>query len=561
MDPAVEKLRIVIVGGVAGGASAAARARRCHPQAEITILEKGKYVSFANCGLPYHLGGEIAEREKLLLTSPELFWNRFRILVRTEHCVTHFDRQAKTVTGTDGKGEQFKVPYDKLILATGSQPIVPPFADNTAENVFQLWNMEDLDRIMAFMKNRPCRKASVIGGGFVGLEVAEQLKHRKIAVNLVEQGPQLLGRMIDAEMAALVHREVAKQGIQLHLNSSVDKLLISNNRATALSMQHEETIASDLVVLGVGAKPKTELAVAAELAIGADGGVVINEFCQTSDPDIYAVGDIAEYPLGVPGLVQGPSRESSAQGRVPFAGPANRAGRVAGTHAAGHVSKPLGAMQGTSIVRVFDLAVGVTGLTQRACAQANLACRTAVIQAAHHAGYFPGARSLTLKLVYAPDGKILGAQAVGPEGVDKRIDIIATLLQMEGTVDDLADLDLSYAPPFGSAKDPVHMAAFVAQNDLSGSPTLIEPNADLSGLQVVDVRNESELERLPAVPGAQHIPLDSLTEKLDALDRNLPTVTICHSGKRSHVAACRLQGAGFNVKNLSGGMSIRKLFD
>lgn len=559
-SPSDQKTRIVIVGGVAGGASAAARARRCNAAADITVLEKGKHVSFANCGLPYHLGGEIENRDKLLLASPEMFWDRFRILVRTEHEVQAIDRKAKTIRGLKSDGEEFKVPYDKLILATGSEPILPSFADVTADNVFQLWSMEDMDRILAFMKNRPCKKATVVGAGFVGLEVAEQLKKRKIAVRLVEHADSVLEKLLDQELSRLVHRELEKHGIELLTGYTVDKLLVSNHRVTAIANGDGETLPTDMVIMGVGARPRIELAVASELEIGADGGVTINEYCQTSDPDIYAVGDITEYPLGVPHRV-GQEGKMATEGRMPFAGPANRAGRVAGMHAATGISRPMGTVQGTSILRVFDLAVGATGLTQHICEQTGYAHRSAVIQATHHASYFPGARTLTFKLVYDQTGRILGAQAIGPEGVDKRLDVIATMLQMEGSVDDLADVDLSYAPPFGAAKDPIHMAAFVAQNDLSDAPSLFAPNVDLEGYQVIDVRNPAELERLPAAAGAIHIPLDQLREHLDELDPKLPTITICHSGKRSHVAACLLRGSGFdNVTNLSGGMSIRKLF-
>ncbi|QDV27975.1 FAD-dependent oxidoreductase [Aureliella helgolandensis] len=549
-NPTSTPLRIVIIGGVAGGASAATRARRCNANAEITILEKGPAVSFANCGLPYHLGGEIEDREKLIVATPELFWDRFRIRVRTGHEVTKIDREAATVTGKNSTQEEFKVPYDRLILATGSEPIRPEFCNIQADNVFQLWTLDDMDRILAYMKKRPCKKATVIGGGFIGLEVVEQLQHRQISIALIEKLPQVLGPL-DWEMAKLIELELEKQKVQLHLGATVESLLTSNQRVTAVKLTNGSSVTSDLVIVGAGVRPRTALAESAGLSLGEQGGVRINEFCQTDDPNIYAVGDMVEYHHGT----------LDRNLRVPLAGPANRAGRVAGTHAATGHAQPLGSVQGTAIVRVFGLAAGATGINERMCGQFDIDCRTATIQAPHHANYFPGARSLTIKLIYrATDGKVLGAQAVGAEGVDKRIDVIATLLNFHGTVYDLAQLDLAYAPPFGSAKDPIHMAAFAAQNDLEKAPALLPFNADLAGLQVVDVRNNAELAKLP-LDGAIHIPVDELAERWQELDPTLPTVTVCHSGKRAHVAACWLNGKGFQqpVLNLNGGMSIRKL--
>ncbi|MEM7474367.1 MAG: FAD-dependent oxidoreductase [Planctomycetota bacterium] len=540
--------RIVIVGGVAGGATAAARARRCDAQAEITILEKGPAVSFANCGLPYHIGGEIEDRDKLLVATPELFWNRLRVRVRTEHEVTQIDRGACTVTGLDAEGEEFKLPYDRLILATGSKPIEIEALSRDAENVFQLWSLSDMDEILEYMKRRPCRKALVIGAGFVGLEVVEQIAARGMGVVLVERLPQVLGPL-DFEMARLVEKELLKSEVDLKLGANAEQLLISSGRATAAKLDNGETVATDLVIVGAGVRPRIELAEQNGLSIGAQGGVEINEFCQTSDPNVYAVGDMVEYQHRILGSAV----------RMPLAGPANRAGRIAGEHAVRGSSPPLPPVAGTAIVRVFGTTAGTTGLNERACQQAGLRYRSATIQAPHHASYFPGAKTLTLKLIYDDNGKILGAQGVGAEGVDKRMDVIATALQFGGTVQDLVGLDLSYAPPFGSAKDPIHMVAFAAQNDLAEKPELVPYDADLAGKQVVDVRAPSELEKLPTAEGAINIPVDELADRTGELDPDLPTIVVCHSGKRAHVAACRLQSLGFSsVQNLSGGMSIRR---
>lgn len=543
------QLKIVIVGGVAGGATAAARARRCNANAQITILEKGPVVSFANCGLPYHIGGEIEERGKLLVATSELFKKRFQVEVRTGHTVERIDRQAQKVFGHTSEGIEFSVPYDKLILSTGSEPIRPDFCKVDADNLFQLWTLEDMDRILAQLQSKPCKQATVIGAGFVGLEVVEQLARLGIQVTLIERLPQVLGPL-DAEMARMVQEELERNEIRVLLNASVTQLGLSGGSIHEVVLEDGHRLHTDLVIVGAGVRPRTELAVAAELALGPSGGVAVNEHCQTVDPNIFAVGDMMEYRHGV---LDRPLR-------MPLAGPANRAGRVAGSHAASASRSKLAPVQGTAIVRVFELAAGVTGLNERTCKQNGIAYRCATIQAPHHASYFPGAKSLTLKLIYSPlDRRVLGAQAVGMEGVDKRLDIVATLLHFRGTVDDLAGLDLAYAPPFGSAKDPVHQAAFVAENDLDQHPSLSPSDADFTGLQVVDVRNLAELQKMP-LEYATHIPVDEIFDRWQELDPTKPTLVVCHSGKRAHVAASWLQGKGFeSVSNLNGGVSIRKL--
>lgn len=544
-----QKLRIVIVGGVAGGATAAARARRVNSRAEITILEKGPAVSFANCGLPYHLGGEIEQRSKLLVATAELFWNRFRIAVRTQHQVTNIDRTQQTVSGVTSDGSTFSLPYDRLILSTGSEPIRPPFFAADSKNVFHLWTLDDMDRIMAAMTAQPIRRATVVGAGFVGLEVVEQLVHRGVEVTLIERGSQVL-KPLDREMARMIEDELCRRGVKLYLGAAIDNLNYSDSVATSVKLGDGTVIETDLVIVGAGVRPRTQLAVDAGLTIGETGGVRVNEFMQTDDPLIYSVGDMVEYHHGVLGK----------RIRVPLAAPANRAGRVAGAHAASGSTSTMGSVYGTCIVRVFSLTAAATGLNEAACRAAGIEHRAATIQAAHHASYFPGAQNMTLKIVYRPtDGKLLGAQAIGGDGCDKRIDVVATALHFGGTIDDLTKLDLAYAPPFGSAKDPLHMAAFVAENDLEDRPQLVEFDEDLDGFQVIDVRNAAEIAKMPLV-GAIHIPVDELATRWTELDPQRPTITVCHSGKRAHVAACWLRGHGFaNVKNLNGGMSLRSL--
>ena len=542
--------RIVIIGGVAAGASAATRARRIDPHAEITILEKGPAVSFANCGLPYHLGGEIADRNKLLVATPELFWNRFRIRVRTREEVIAIDRESKSLMVRDSSDPSktlTQVGYDKLILAMGAEPVLPPFAQQPSSNVFQLWTLPDMDGILDWIKRSKPRRALVVGAGFVGLEVVEQLHGIGIEVDLVERSATILNRL-DPIFANMACNALRQESIFPINAQSVLEFIKEGDRVTAAVLSNGQTIPTDLVILGVGVRPRTKLAQQAGLAIGDAGGVVVNEFMQTSDPSIYAAGDLIEYTHQI----------TQMKTLNPLAGPANRAGRIAGEHAASGKSQPMGGVLGTSIVRIFETTVGMTGLNEKYLDQHKMPYRTAIVQATNHASYFPGATNMQLKVLYeAPSGRILGAQAVGGEGVDKRIDVLATAMTLGGTVYDLARIDLAYAPPYGSAKDPIHMIAFTAINDLQGHPRLLPPSADLEGYQVVDVRTAKERSELP-LPGAVTIPIDEMPEGYSKLDPKLPTVVVCHSGKRAHVGACRLQASGFTqVFNLTGGMSVR----
>jgi len=545
-------LRIVIVGGVAGGASAATRARRANAHAEITMLERNSVVSFANCGLPYHVGGEIEKRQSLIVAKRELFWNRFRIKVRTRCEAIAIDRQAKTLSVVDcDSGESSSVPYDRLILATGAEPNVPAYCLPMPSNAFHLWTLADMDGIIAKLNQQEVKNAIVVGGGFVGIEVVEQLHRRGINVTLVERNPQILTRL-DPIFAKIVENHLESKSISLQLDNPITSLQIENGKAVRATLEDGQRLDVDLLIIGAGVKPRVALASQSGLSIGKDGGVLTNEFMQTSDPNIYAVGDIVEYENGI----------TLKRGLNPLAGPANRSGRIAGTHAATNKSLPMGPVFGTSIVRVFELTAACTGLNECGLKLNGFEFRTAIIQAANHATYFPGAQSMQLKILYSPgDGKILGAQAVGGEGVDKRIDILATAMHFGATVYQLAQLDLAYAPPYGSAKDPIHMAAFTACNDLQGLPTLSLPNADLTRMQIVDVRTAKEREQLP-LANAISIEVDEFPERLHELDPERATLVVCHSGKRAHVAATRLRGVGFKVVfNLTGGMSIRSLTD
>lgn len=546
-------LRIVIVGGVAGGASAATRARRMNEDAEIILLEKDEHVSFANCGLPYYLGGEIASRNKLLVASPDLLRRRFRIDVRTRTEVIGIDRTARTVAvhnhATDERG---MLPYDRLILAPGAIPIRPNLPGVDAPNVLTLRNLADTDRIHAAIHEAGARRVVVVGAGFIGLEMAEQLLHKDIGVELVELQPQVLPP-VDPEMAEPLAQVLREKGASLHLGTGLLAIDVdAKGRAAEVVLTNGTRVPTDLVILGMGVRPLVDLARQAGLQLGPQGGIAVNRHLQTSDPEIYAVGDAVEYPVGPTG---GPQR-------MALAGPANRAGRLAGEHAATGRSASVGAVCGTAIVRVFDWTAACTGISVRGAQKGGQAARSVTVVANHHSGYFPGAQPLTIKLAYEePTGRILGGQIIGKAGVDKRIDVIATVLAFRGTVRDLANLDLSYAPPFGSAKDPLHLAAFAATNHLDGLEEFVDSDADLTRYQVVDVRSPGEVESLPlaGAPHAVNIPIDELRDRLGELNAAEPTVVSCAVGQRGHAASRILRQKGFRqVFNLSGGATVRQ---
>lgn len=542
--------KILIVGGVAGGASAATRARRMNEQARIIMLEKDAYVSFANCGLPYHLGGVIQDRAKLLVAKPEMFKKRFNIEVRIRHEALAIDRTKKSVRIRDHvAGTEYDEPYDKLILAPGAAPLIPDVPGVRAQGVHSLRNIEDMDRILAQLPS--VKKVAVVGAGFIGLEVAEQLKERGLDVTLVEKIGQVLPPL-DTEMAEPLRRELLRHGIRLISGSGFSAIRETAGKATGVVLEDGVTVEADLIILGLGVRPYNQLAVAAGLGVGPTGGILTDEYQRTADLDIYAVGDAAEYLLGTTGL----------RGRVPLAGIANRTGRLVGEHAATGKSAVAPAAWGTAIIKVFGLGAGIAGDSLKSALKRGLNARAVHITANHHASYYPGAKSFTLKLVYqAGTGCILGAQAVGGAGIDKRLDVIASFLHFGGTVRDLAQVDLAYAPPFGSAKDPLHMAAFAAMNDLDGLAPILQPDVDFSTYQVVDLREADERAELKLI-GADHahnIPLNTLRERLGELDKTKPTAVVCHSGLRAHIGTRLLREHGFNAFNVSGATYVRDL--
>ncbi len=531
-------LRIVIVGGVAGGATAAAKARRENEQAEITVFERGPYVSFANCGLPYYLGGEITSREKLLLMTPKRFWDRYRISVYTHHEVLKIDRSKKVVL-VEGEGKVFEKPYDKLILSQGAAAIVPPFKGVDQKHVFTLRDIPDMDRIDEFLKKNNPKTAVVIGGGFIGLEMAEAFFHRDIRVTVIEKAPHILP-LLDNDVAAELTEILLQKGLQIRSGIGATEL-----GEKEVILEDGTCVPADMVLLSVGVKPEIKLAREAGLAIGNTGGVRANGRMESSDPDIYAVGDAAETTHLMTG----------SRVRVPLAGPANRQGRVAGANAAGgHLTYP--GTLGTSIVRILNHTIGYTGLNSRQAREAGFSFFSSMTRDNSHASYYPGAKSLLIKiLVEEGTGRILGAQVLGEEAVDKRVDVFATAIFAKMCVADLESLDLAYAPPFGSANDPANVAAFVASHEVRGDIRIEDP-AQLKPQEVflLDVRTCDELKLYGKIAGASHIPLDDLRDSLNHLPVDQRIVVYCQKGQRGYLATQILKQSGFSQAcNLKGG--------
>ncbi|MDH5113070.1 FAD-dependent oxidoreductase [Lactococcus lactis] len=534
--------KILIVGGVAGGMSAATRLRRLNENAEIIVFEKGPYVSFANCGLPYYVGGEIAEREKLIVQSAKALKNRFNLEVRENSEVIAIDSEGKKVTVVSN-GESYVESYDKLILSPGAKPLIPQIKGlNQATNVFSLRNIPDVDKIMTYLKAKAPKSATIIGAGFIGLEMAENLAKRGLSVTIVEKAPHVLPT-IDREMAAFVNEELIKNNLSVMTNRGVvefknDEILLDNG----------ESLQSDLTILSVGIQPETSLAKSAGIKLGLRNAILVDEHYETSVKDIYAVGDaiVVKNQLGQDALIS-------------LASPANRQGRQVADIISGLPIKNRGSL-GTAIVRVFDLQVASTGLSEFQLRGLKINHKIVHVTANNHAGYYPDATSIVLKLIFEPErGQIFGAQAIGKEGVDKRIDILSTAIKAKLTVFDLPELELTYAPPFGSAKDPVNMAGYAAINLLLGQSENIqwhELAAELAkGKVLLDVRNPNELAK-GKFKNSQNIPLDDLRERLNELDKKTEYIVSCQSGLRSYNAERILKQEGYKVKNLDGAFGL-----
>lgn len=537
-------MKIVIVGGVAGGMSAATRLRRLKEDAEIVVFEKGPYVSFANCGLPYYLSGEISERENLLVQTPESLAARFQLDVRPNHEVTAvYPDEKKVEVLSDGK--KWQESYDVLLLSPGAKSVRPAISGLAeAKNVYTVRNVPDIDMVMNALEEQP-KKAVVVGAGFIGLEMAENLKKRGLAVSIVELAPHVLPSL-DEEMAVHIQNELIKQGVHVQTKRSVTAF---EHGGKQLRLDDGTTIDSDLTILSVGVQPDSTLAKMAGLETGLRGGIVVNEHYQTSDPSIYAVGDAIVVKQQITG----------ADALISLASPANRQGRQAADNIAGIVRNNRGSL-GTSIVRVFDLAAASTGLTERMAQQANLPFSVVHVSGKDHASYYPEATDILLKLIFHPKtGEIYGAQGVGAKGVDKRIDSLATAIKGQLTIFDLPELEFTYAPPFGSAKDPVNMLGYVAMNVAEGLSETIQwhelPEALAQGKILLDVRNEGELQN-GAFKDALNIPLNDLRCRLAELDHEKEYIVSCHSGLRSYLAERILKQAGFHVQNLDGAFAL-----
>ncbi len=537
--------KVCIVGGVAGGASCATRLRRLDEEAEIVVLERGPYVSFANCGLPYHIGGIIPKRESLFVVAPELLEKRFRIAVRTRHEVLEIDRERRELVIKDLEaGTTYREPYDFLVLAPGAAPVRPPVPGADLPGVFTLRTVPDMDAINSWIDRTGARRAVVVGGGFVGLEMVECFARRGLEVALVEKEAQVLAANLDPEMAAFIALHLAEKGVELHLGTGVAAVVQEAGRL-AVKTDSGQTLPADLVLFAVGVRPEVELARRAGLELGPTGGIKVDSFLRTSDPRIFAVGDAVE----VTHLVTGTPVV------IPLAGPANRQGRIAADNICGREVAYRGS-QGTAIVKVFELTAAATGVSGRVLKRLGTPHQSVIVHPPSHATYYPGGSQLALKLVFGPDGKILGAQAVGTEGVDKRIDVLATALRAGLTVFDLEHLELAYAPPYSSAKDPVNIVGFAAANilrgDVAGATWDEVPAFREEGACILDVRTPAEVEK-GAIPGALHIPVDELRERLEEVPRR-KVLVYCGSGLRSYIAARILKAAGFaEVYNLSGG--------
>ena len=537
-------MKVLIVGGVAGGASAATRLRRLDEKAEIILFEKGPYISYANCGLPYYIGGEIKERENLLVTKPALLRGRFGIDVRTDSEVVSIDRRAKTVAVQNHQtGETYTESYDKLLLSPGASPKKPDWEGVNLPGIFTIRNVPDTCAVDDFIRETGAKRAAVVGGGFIGVEMAENLTARGLSVTLMEYQEQVLPPL-DPEMAAIVHTHLRQNGVNLALGTAVSGF---EKAGTGILVKTGKgDLETDLVILSVGVAPDSGLAKEAGLELGIGGSIAVNDNYQTSDPDIYAVGD----------AIQVRSRLTGQDTLLPLAGPANRQGRAAAESILGRKPSHSRDVLGSSILKVFQLTAAGTGLNEKQLKAAGIPYLKTYTHPASHAGYYPGGTPMSLKLLFGPDGKVFGAQAVGQDGVDKRMDVLATVIRLGGTIYDLQDLELCYAPPYSSAKDPVNMLGFTAANLLNGDMKDFYCE-DLAGLDLdkvflLDCRTPAEF-AMGTIPGAVNIPLDELRNRLEELPKDKPVYEFCQVGLRGYIAYRILTQHGFEVYNLSGG--------
>ena len=540
-------MKILIVGGVAGGASAATRLRRLDENAEIIIFERGEFISFANCGLPYYIGETIKSKNKLVVQSPKKMQKRFNIDVKTFHEVTEIDRKQKQIMIHDIKNDKnYRENYDKLILAPGAAPIIPPVEGFDAPNVFTLRDIPDTLAIKQFIDKYKPKKAVVVGAGYIGMELVENLHKKGIAITIIELADQILAPL-DPEMASLVHQHLKEKNVELYLKDAVKEVAHQDNYSLAKLTSGKE-IKTDLILIGIGVRPEVTLAKKAGLEIGKRGGIKVDNHLKTSDSDIYAVGDAIEVSDYI----------SGEQALIPLAGPANKQGRIAANNICG-ISEKYDGTQGTSILKVFDMTVAATGNNEKLLKRFGISYEKSFTHSASHSEYYPGAQVVSIKLLFSPgNGKILGAQIIGHKGVDKRIDVLATAIRAGMTVYELEKLELAYAPPYSSAKDPVNMAGYVASNILKGDHAIIHwdkiGKIDKEKTILLDVRHPSEFKQ-GTIEGAINIPVDELRDNLDKIPKNKKIILFCKQGLRGYIAYRILVQKGFkDIKNLSGGI-------
>ncbi len=539
-------MKVVIVGGVAGGATAAARIRRLDEQAEITVFERSGYISYANCGLPYYIGGVIENKDDLTLQTPESFFRRFRVNMKVHHEVLSIHPESKTVTVKNlESGEVFTESYDKLLLSPGARPIKPNFDGIDSDKIFTLRTVEDTLKIKKHVGEQSVKNAVVVGGGFIGIEVAENLRELGVGVTLVEAAEQLMAPF-DSDMAAFIHAEVRKNGVELMLGRFVEGLADTDG-GIDIRLKDAPTLHADMVVMAIGVAPETTLAKDAGLELGIKGSIVVNDKMETSVPNIYAVGDAVQIKNFV----------TDTDTLISLAGPANKQGRIAADNICGGDSHYNGG-QGSSVIKIFDMTAAATGINEKTAKSAGINYEKVILSPMSHAGYYPGGKVMTMKVLFEKDTyRLLGAQIVGFDGVDKRIDVLATAIRAGMKADELAELDLAYAPPYSSAKDPVNMAGFMIDNIKNGvvkqwyyeDTESLQKNEDVTRL---DTRTPMEYSR-GHVDGFINIPVDELRERLSELDKTKPVYVICQSGLRSYIATRILMGNGFDAYNFAGG--------
>jgi NADPH-dependent 2,4-dienoyl-CoA reductase/sulfur reductase-like enzyme/peroxiredoxin family protein/TusA-related sulfurtransferase/rhodanese-related sulfurtransferase len=544
-------MKICIVGGVAGGASAAARLRRLDEQAEIVLFEKGEHISYANCGLPYYIGKTIQSKEALLVTKPETLRKRFCIDVRTGQEVLKIQRNEKELLVKDLEtGREYRESYDKLILSPGAKPKYPHIPGVGEEGVFTLRTVTDTLKIDDYINRKEVKEAVIAGGGFIGVEMAENLKARGIKVTIVEFADQVVAPL-DYEMANILHRHLTEKGIRLLLKTGIEGIFRTEHGLQA-SLSGGRTIDTQLVLLNIGVAPESQLARESGLKQGVRGSIWVNEAYETSDPDIYAVGDA----ISVKNLVSG------EEGLVPLAGPANKQGRIAAENVLGRKTVSGKPVQGSLVLKVFDMTAAATGLNEKQLKQLDIPYKKTYIHPQSHAGYYPGASLLTMKMLFGMDGRVLGAQAVGYEGADKRMDVLAAVIRLGGTVYDLEELELCYAPPYSSAKDPVNMLGFTAANILKGDMPVFYaediPKLEKADITRIDVSTRDEY-LMGSIPGYRNLPLDELRKRVGEIPRDKPVYLTCRVGLRGYTAARILMQLGYEVYNLSGGYKVYQM--